>query len=153
MLDRFPIVRNALRPEFFTRRRCMLGAFAFFILMIAIGSLPGKAHAASSIVGDKPLHLIAYAVLPALVYGALRGTPMMRGAATLLIIALLGAADEAIQALLPYRFANWADWKFDMLAAISCIAVLMLLPSLQSGRTPMTGCHPESIAPLKKKTP
>jgi VanZ family protein len=128
MLNLFSATHD--RVAFITPRRCLFAALTFFALMIAAGAIPGKAEAASSVVGDKLLHFIAYAVLTGLVFGATRANLLSTGQHalyTLLVIAVLGVVDESIQALLPYRNANWADWKIDMLASISCVALLVLL--------------------------
>jgi VanZ family protein len=66
-------------------------------------------------------------LLTGLIFGALRGRPVSRGVRAVLTVALLGAVDEAIQALLPYRHANWDDWKFDLMAAVVCAGLLIVL--------------------------
>src|SRR5687768_325302 len=114
MFERFFLGAGNPSPPLSTRRRFLFAATAFFLLMIAAGAVPGKAEAASALVGDKLLHVLAYALLTGLVFGALRGRPVSRGVRAVLAVAMLGAVDESIQALLPYRHANWADWKFDL---------------------------------------
>jgi len=116
-----------------TPRHCLLAALVFFTLMVGIGALPGKAQALSNMVYDKLLHFIAYGLLTGLLYLGMRGRPLSRALRTVLAVALLGAADEALQAAMPYRQANWMDWKFDMLASLSCVLVLFLLHTLRSG--------------------
>jgi VanZ family protein len=114
-----------------TPRRCLAVAFVFFALMVAIGAIPGEATALSATVPDKLLHFTAYASLTCLIYAGLTGRPLSRAMRTLLAIALLGGLDEAIQSFMPYRSADWADWEFDMLAALSCVVVLALLHTLR----------------------
>lgn len=115
-----------------TPRRCRAAAILFFLLMVGIGSVPGKAQALSAAVHDKYLHFAAYALLSALLYGSLAAGSSLRGLRTLAVAGVLGAIDEAIQALLPYREAALADWQVDMLAALSCVLVLSLLTSWYS---------------------
>jgi VanZ family protein len=122
-----------------TPRRCLQAAIAFFLLMVCIGAIPGKASAVADMIPDKLLHFVAYAVLSCLLYGGMAGSRAARALRTLCLIALLGALDEAIQWLMPYRNANLLDWKFDMLAAVSCVAFMMLM-------------HPVYLALAKQRT-
>lgn len=110
--------------QIMTPRSCRYGALAFFAVLILVGAIPGKAEALSAVFYDKVLHFVAYASLSALVYGAIPGTPTVRAIRTLLIIGTLGAADEAIQSLLPYRSANAVDWVVDMIAAVASVSIL-----------------------------
>lgn len=86
----------------------------FFTLMVALGAMPGQAEQLSAGIGDKSLHVLAYALLTLLCFAALSAPPLHRAAITLAAVALLGLTDEAIQALLPYRNASLADWCFDV---------------------------------------
>ena len=114
-----------------THRNCRLAAFTFFAAMILIGAIPGKADALSTVIWDKLLHFAAYSFLSALIYGALQGGPALRALLTVIIVALLGAGDEFLQAFLSYRNANLVDWQMDMLAA--CVTVTLLW-SVQAAR-------------------
>lgn len=120
--------------KFITPQRCLLVALAFFVLMLAIGAVPGNAKAASAVINDKILHFVAYASLSGLIYGGLTGRPLSRALRTLLVIGLLGGLDETIQSFMPYRSADWADWEFDTLAALSCVVVLALLHTLSTAK-------------------
>lgn len=110
--------------------RCLGIAFAFFTLMVLICAIPGNAKAASAIINDKILHFVAYGFLSCLIYGGLAGRLLNRAVRTVLAIALLGGLDETIQIFMPYRSADLADWEFDMLASLSCVAVPTLLHTL-----------------------
>ncbi|HZW12785.1 MAG TPA: VanZ family protein [Noviherbaspirillum sp.] len=115
-----------------TPARCLMAAALLYALMVLVGAVPGKAEAMSAAVYDKLLHFAAYAVLSGLVYLGLRGRPAPRALRTLIVTAVLGGLDEAIQSFMPYRHANWADWRVDMLAALSCVALMILLHPLYS---------------------
>lgn len=121
--------------RFITPERCLAVAFAFFALMVAIGAIPGNATAASAMVNDKILHFVAFTCLSGLIFCGLAGRPFGRAVRTLLAIALLGGLDETIQIFMPYRSADWADWEFDMLAALSCVVVLTVLHMLSAAVT------------------
>jgi VanZ family protein len=113
-------------------------AYLFFALMVAVGSIPGEANALSAAFGDKLLHFCAYSFLSVLIFTGSPGRPWSRAGRTLLLIALLGTADEAIQGMMPYRTADFADWAWDMLAATWSIASLLALDAagVQTGRDP-----------------
>jgi len=104
----------------------MLILLIFFGAMIVLGAIPGSAHALSSGIGDKTLHLLAYAFMTALCFRALKGTRLAQSVISLLIIAVLGLIDESLQSLLPYRNASLLDWCFDMAAAGTMIFILNL---------------------------
>lgn len=121
--------RNMLKKHFpfITAKRCLLAAFLFFSAMVAIGSLPGEAMALSARIDDKLMHFLAYSFLSGLIFVGLHGSLFGRAMRALLLIGLLGAMDEALQSLMPYRDANLIDWAFDMLAAITSISAAVLL--------------------------
>lgn len=118
---------HAIVSTVVTPARCLMAAMLLYILMVLVGAVPGKAEALSAAVYDKLLHFSAYAVLSGLVYCGLSGRPVPRALRTLIVAGALGALDEAIQSFMPYRHANWADWRVDMLAALSCVVILILL--------------------------
>lgn len=113
-----------------TPARCLMAAMLLYVLMVLIGAVPGKAEALSAAVYDKLLHFAAYAALSGLLYAGLRGRPASRALRTVIVAGALGALDEAIQSFMPYRHANWADWRIDMLAALSCVGLLILVHPL-----------------------
>ena len=105
----------------------MIAAFLFFLLMVGVGAIPGKAMAASAVVSDKLLHFTAYSILSTLLYCGMSGSRLTRGLRTFLLIALLGGLDELLQSFMPYRSFSRIDWEVDMLAAAICIGFLMLI--------------------------
>jgi len=107
---------------------------AFFISMLATGSIPGSANALSDRFGDKLLHVLAYGVMAALCFQAVRGPRLMQSIVSVLIIALLGLMDELLQSLLPYRNASLLDWCFDI-AAASVVIIFMNLFAPAATRT------------------
>jgi VanZ family protein len=104
-------------PSSSLQRYCRVAVWLLFVLMIAIGSIPGKAEALSAATHDKLLHFCAYFILSLLLYAGLSGAPLRRTLGTLFIIAMLGLADETIQYFLPYRNSETMDWMFNMMAA------------------------------------
>ena len=115
-------------------RHCIAVASVFFALLLSIGSVPGYAKAASAMIDHRILHFVAYGFLSALIYGCMSGVPARRAKYTLLVIAVLGALDETIQSFLPYRNGAFSDWVSDMLAALSCVAVLAFFHAREKGK-------------------
>lgn len=100
------------------RRHSLILAVLFFLLLVAVGSIPGKASAVSAVVWDKYLHLGAYGVLSALIYLSTAGTFARRALVTLTGVAVLGLIDELVQMPLPYRSPSLSDWTVDVTAAV-----------------------------------
>lgn len=121
--------RYAIPAILFTPQRCQIIAAAFFLLMLAIGAIPGEAQALSDAFGDKLLHLCAYSFLTCLLFGGLSGSIADRAWRTIMTIGLLGGLDEAIQSFMPYRNASTVDLALDMLAASLTVMALILVDS------------------------
>ena len=117
-----------------SQRSCLTAAIALFCVMAAIGNVPDTANALSAVIYDKLLHFTAYALISTLVYVGLRGAPAVRALRTLVFIFILASIVEMIQLALPSRNPNWLDWKFDMLAALTCVGMLMLLHPVITAR-------------------
>jgi VanZ family protein len=115
-------IESWLHPA--TLRWC---AALLFLLMVLVGAIPGKAEALSAVVYDKLLHFVAYSLLSALICASLPGNRTGRSWRTLLAIAALGALDEGVQGLLPYREASLLDWQVDVLAALFTVTVMSVL--------------------------
>ncbi len=98
----------------------------FFVMVVALGSIPGEAQALSDRYGDKLLHSLAYGFMTLLCLRALQAPSALRLFLAVGIIALLGLFDESLQSLLPYRNASAIDWCFDV-AAAAIVAVLFTL--------------------------
>lgn len=116
------------------QRYCRSTAWIFFVLMVLIGSIPGKAEALSAVTHDKVLHFCAYFTLSMLLYVGLGGAPLRRMVGTLFIVALLGLTDETIQYFLPYRNSESLDWLFNMMAATLSVALCSTGQRVVAGR-------------------
>lgn len=104
-------------------------AIVMFLCIIIAGSIPGArseiGHYASGLV----LHSLAYAVLTLLWFTGSRGSATRRSIQAVLAIAVMGAIDELVQSLFPYRGADVHDWMVDCSAAIIMCAILSILAS------------------------
>lgn len=100
-------------------RRAVLVCLAFYWLLLAAGThLPGSKMPAIGM-GDKTLHLGAFAGLAYLLSWCVqRWRPTIRRAGWILVVLMVYAAiDELTQGLVPHRQPDWADWQADVLGA------------------------------------
>ena len=107
-----------------TPKRGILVALVFFVLMVLLGSVPGNRQVLDEVATAKVWHFGAYGFLSIAVFFSLKYRPVPRALFTLLVIALLGAMDEAIQSFLPYRAGKFEDWTFDVLTGAICVGAL-----------------------------
>jgi VanZ family protein len=99
-------------------------ALAMFTLILIAGSIPGAraeiGHLASGII----LHSLAYATLTFLLFTGSRGSRALRATRAVLTVAAMGAADELLQSMLPYRVGAVGDWVVDISASLLCAGLL-----------------------------
>jgi len=106
------------------RARRLQAALALFTLIIIAGSIPGARAEIGLVARGIILHSCAYAVLTFLVYTGSTGSASARALRSVLTIALMGALDELVQTLLPYRHGAFADWAVDVTASLLCALLL-----------------------------
>ena len=104
-------------------------AILMFLTIVIAGSIPGAradiGHYAPGVV----LHALAYATLALLWFTGSRGSGASRTVAAVLAVALMGAVDELVQTMFPYRGPDLHDWMVDCAAAIvTCTILWMLMP-------------------------
>ena len=114
------------------RYRC---AIALYLLILALGSVPGARSDIGEYAPGIVLHFSAYAGLTLLLFGGSNGTRLQRGIKSVATIAAMGAVDELLQSLLPYRHGAVSDWMIDCSAALLTALLLWALwPTLQRTR-------------------
>lgn len=114
------------------RYRC---AIALYLLILALGSVPGARHDIGEYAPGVLLHFAAYAGLTLLLFGGSNGTRLQKSVKSIATIAAMGAFDELVQSFLPYRHGAVSDWLVDCSAAIVTALLLWALwPRLQSAR-------------------
>lgn len=111
------------------RRRCRFLAAVIYLLILSLGSLPGARAEVGDFVPGYVLHLLAYTVLTLLLFCGHEGSGIRRALAAVVQTSLMGAGDELLQSLLPYRHGTWFDWLLDSAAAVCSATVLHLLYS------------------------
>jgi VanZ family protein len=104
-------------------------AIVLFLAILIAGSIPGARAEIGEYAPGVVLHSTTYSVLALLWFTASRGSAVSRTIATVLAIALMGAIDELVQSMFPYRGADVRDWMVDCSSAmITCAILWLILP-------------------------
>lgn len=106
------------------RSGCALLMYAAILVM---GSIPGARAEIGQYAPGVVLHSLAYAILTFLLFTGSTGSARSRALKSVLTVALMGAGDELLQSLFPYRGAAIADWLVDCSAAAITAALLWAL--------------------------
>ncbi len=102
-------------------------AIIFFLTVVAIGSIPGARLEIANFARAVVLHSVAYGTITIFLFTGTSGSLKYRFVRTLLTVAVMGAIDELVQSLLPYRRGTFSDWFVDCTASFVVGLVLMLV--------------------------
>lgn len=105
------------------RKLRFITALTLFAIIVVIGSIPGARAEIGNLASGLVLHSLAYGGLTLLLFTGTVGTRSERALKAVLIVMAMGAADEAVQALLPYRVGAVLDWMVDSIAAVLTAAL------------------------------
>lgn len=120
-----------LRSEYNTR---LMGlGYLIYGAILILGNAPGLRGDIGAYASGFELHSLAYGVLAAIFYLALRARAAERIGFALLTIALMGSGDELIQSYFPYRHASIVDWSVDVAAAL---VVTLIMACYETWRRP-----------------
>jgi VanZ family protein len=109
-------------------RKLRIGcALLMYTAILVMGSIPGARAEIGRYATGVVLHSLAYAILTFLIFTGSSGSARSRAFKSVLAVALMGAGDELLQTLFPYRGAAVADWLVDCSAAIVTSALLWAL--------------------------
>lgn len=114
-----------LAPEYSTLRYA--AAWLAFAIIVVGGAIPGARAEMGNVAPGVVLHASAYATITFLLLTGSRGSLPARAAKAVLTVAIMGAVDEGIQTLLPYRRGAVMDWVVDVTAALTCAAVFCIM--------------------------
>ena len=114
-----------LTPEYRVLR--YRAAWLMFAVIVIGGAIPGARAEMGNVAPGVVLHASAYATITFLLLTGGAGTLAARALKAVLTVAAMGALDEGIQTLLPYRRGAVTDWMVDVTAALTCAAVCLLL--------------------------
>lgn len=99
-------------------------AVAMFAVILVLGSIPGARTEVGHLASGVVLHSVAYSVITLLLYTGTAGTRWYRLVRTVLTVAAMGAVDELVQTLLPYRQGAVLDWLIDCTASLATGSLL-----------------------------
>lgn len=102
-------------------------AFIFYLLIIALGSIPHARAAIGQLASGVILHALAYSMITVLLFSGIKGNLFKKSVQTFLTVALMGALDECVQSLFTYRTASIGDWLVDCSASIITTFLLWML--------------------------
>ncbi|HEY1043823.1 MAG TPA: VanZ family protein [Telluria sp.] len=120
-----------LAPEYRILR--YRAAWLMFGVIVIGGAIPGARAEMGNVAPGVVLHASAYATITFLLLTGSAGTLAARALKAVLTVAVMGALDEGIQTLLPYRRGAVTDWVVDVTAALTCAAVCLILMRPQRG--------------------
>lgn len=104
-------------------RRYHAALFLFAAILIA-GSIPGARAEIGQVASGIVLHSAAYSCMTVLLYTGTAGTRRYRAIRSVLTVMAMGAADELLQSLLPYRVGALMDWIVDTSASLVSASLL-----------------------------
>jgi VanZ family protein len=114
-----------LAPEYSTLR--YRAGWLIFAVIVMGGAIPGARAEMGNVAPGVVLHAIAYATIAFLLLTGSHGSLPVRALKAVLTVAAMGAVDESVQTLLPYRRGALMDWLVDVTAALTCAAVCCIL--------------------------
>jgi VanZ family protein len=106
------------------QRLRLYAALILYAAIIVAGSIPGARAEVGTYASGVVLHSLAYGILAFLVYTGIGGSAGSRALRSVLAVAAMGAGDELVQSLLPYRRGAVGDWLVDCTAAATVAALL-----------------------------
>lgn len=95
-----------------------------YLAVLLFGSIPGARAELGEVATGLFLHTAAYGLITFLLFTGAVSRASPAPTKTFLIVALMGALDEMIQALLPYRTGSINDWLVDVNAAFIGLLVM-----------------------------
>lgn len=99
-------------------------AWFLFVMILIAGSIPGAradiGHVASGLV----LHSLAYGGITLLLFTGASGSRIERALRAVVTVAAMGATDELLQSMLPYRVGALLDWLVDVSASLVTAGLL-----------------------------
>lgn len=99
-------------------------ALLMYAAILIMGSIPGARAEIGYVASGFVLHAIAYGSLAFLIFTGSSGSAARRALKAVATVALMGAADELVQSMFPYRGAAVGDWLVDCGAAVLTAGVL-----------------------------
>lgn len=118
-----PLLSSLVLDPKFQRLR-LYSALALYAAIVTAGSIPGARAEIGNYASGIVLHSLAYGTLTFLLYTGSSGSAGARALRSVLAVAAMGAGDELVQSMLPYRQGAIGDWLVDCTAAAAVAALL-----------------------------
>lgn len=99
-------------------------AFIAYAAIVAMGAVPGARAEIGNYASGIVLHTLAYGAITVLLFTGSAGSAPARALKSVLTVAAMGAVDELVQSVLPYRRGAVSDWLVDCNAAVLVAALL-----------------------------
>lgn len=128
LFDNIPmrsLVTRFIPDEHYERTMFSCG-WLIYLSVIVFGSIPGARAEFNDVASGVVLHLIVYSFIAFLLACGARGSAVRKAAVSFALVAGMGAFDEAVQSLLPYRHGAVADWGIDVIAAFLAASLYWL---------------------------
>lgn len=106
-----------------------------YLAVIVFGSVPGAREEIGHFASGLVLHFTTYACIAFLLACGAAGNATVKAAKAFFLVAAMGALDECIQSMLPYRTGAIEDWIIDISAALM---VALLFRVTSAGRPAAT---------------
>lgn len=105
-------------------------AFVLYLLIVVLGSVPHVRAEIGTLASGLVLHSLAYSAITYLLFTGFAAGSQKKAVRALIIVALMGAADEYVQSFFPYRNAAVSDWLVDCGASLFMVLLLTKLAPL-----------------------
>ncbi len=97
-----------------------------YLAVIVLGSVPGAREEVSHVASGLVLHFTTYACIAFLLASGAAGNATVKAVKAFFLVAAMGALDECIQSLLPYRDGAIEDWIIDISAALTAVLLFRI---------------------------
>ncbi|HEY0846406.1 MAG TPA: VanZ family protein [Noviherbaspirillum sp.] len=125
------LVTRFIPDEHYERSMFSFGLL-LYLAVIVFGSIPGARAEFNDVASGVVLHLTAYSCIAFFLAAGTNGSTPRKAVVSFLLVAAMGAVDEGIQSLLPYRHGAVADWGIDLVAGLLTATLFWLASARQS---------------------
>lgn len=106
-------------------------AIALYLAILILGSIPGARSELGNLASGLVLHSIAYSTMTFLLFSGRYDVSIRAMLRVFCMVAAMGAGDELLQSMLPYRSGALLDWLVDVQAAFFTLLILSRTNSLR----------------------
>lgn len=99
-------------------------ALTLFVAIVIIGSVRGARAGLGHLATGLVLHSLAYGGITLLLFTGSEGSSRSRAVRAVLTVMAMGAIDETVQSMLPFRRGAIGDWLVDCNAAVVTAGLL-----------------------------